>query len=159
VFTPDFPLRAPIDLAPTDLAFANRHIFPPFRSWDASTLPSKGSDHPPLLIALRPPSPYNDKPRPPWQDADRSNLSSKLNDWRMPASEKCLSMAQGDPERSMSTKEGLGPCCPPGPLRSAPIHTFGNFTQNVDQGGPGWTRRTRGTITPLGGPEAVFTFC
>ena len=47
----------------------------------------------------------------------------------------------------------------PGPLRSALIHTFGNFTENVDQGGSGWTRRTRGTITPLAGPGVVFTFC
>ena len=47
----------------------------------------------------------------------------------------------------------------PGPLRSALIHTFGNFTQNVDQDGSGWTRRTRGTINPLSGPGVVFTFC
>jgi len=72
---------------------------------------------------------------------------------------KCRSVVQGGPERSWSTKGGRGPHGPPGPLRSALIHTFGNFTENVDQGGSGWTRRTRGTITPLGGPGVVFTFC
>jgi len=46
-----------------------------------------------------------------------------------------------------------------GPLRSLLIHTFCNFTENLDQGGSGWIRRTSGTITPLGGPGLVFTFC
>jgi len=72
---------------------------------------------------------------------------------------KCRSMVQGGPEHSWSTKGGRGPRGPPGALRSALIHTFGNFTENVDQGGLGWTRRTRGTITPLGRPGVVFTFC
>ena len=78
---------------------------------------------------------------------------------RTQASVKCWSVVQGGPGRSWSTKGGRGPRGPPGPLRSALIHTFGNFTKNVDQGGSGWTRRTRGTITPLGGPGVVFTFC
>jgi len=47
-----------------DLPFANPQILSAFRSWDASTLPSTGSDHAPILISLRPPSPHNDKPRP-----------------------------------------------------------------------------------------------
>jgi len=75
------------------------------------------------------------------------------------ASGKWRRVVQGGPERSWSTKGGCGPRGPSGPLRSALIHTFGNFTQNVDQGGSGWTRRTRGTITPLRGPGVVFTFC
>jgi len=37
-------------------------------------------------------------------------------------------MVQGGPERSWSTKGGHGPRGPPGPLRSALIHTLGNFT-------------------------------
>ena len=78
---------------------------------------------------------------------------------RRSTSGKCRSVVQGGPERSLSTKGGRGPRGLPGPLRSALIHTFGNFTENVDQGGSGWTRRTRGTITPLGGPGVVFTFC
>ena len=72
---------------------------------------------------------------------------------------KCRRVVHGGPEPSWSTKGGRGPHGPPGPLRSALIHTFSKFTQNVDQGGSGWTRRTRGTITPLGGPGVVFTFC
>ena len=75
------------------------------------------------------------------------------------SSGKCRSMVQGGPERSWSTKGGHGPRGPPSPLWSPMIHTFGKFTENVDQGGSGWTRRTRGTITPLGGPGVVFTFC
>jgi len=39
-----------------DLAFANPFIFPAFRSWDAFSLPSTGSDHAPIIISLRPPS-------------------------------------------------------------------------------------------------------
>jgi len=75
------------------------------------------------------------------------------------AAGKCRSVVQGGPECSWSTKGDCGPRGPPGPLRSILIHTFGNFTENVDQGGSGWTRRTRGTITPLVGPGLVFKFC
>jgi len=78
---------------------------------------------------------------------------------RSPPSGKCRSVVQGGPESSWSTKGGRAHCGPPGPLRSALIHTFVNFTENVDQGGSGWTRRTRGTITPLGGPGVVLAFC
>ena len=35
-----------------NMAFATRHIFPAFPSWDTSTLPSTGSDHTPILISL-----------------------------------------------------------------------------------------------------------
>jgi len=58
-----------------DLAFANPQMFPAFRSWDASSLPSTGSDHTPIMITLRPPSPYNDKPRPRWEEADWPSLT------------------------------------------------------------------------------------
>jgi len=75
------------------------------------------------------------------------------------SSGKSRSVVQGGPERSWFTKGGRGPHGPPGLLQSALMHTFGNFTENVDQCGSGWTRRTRGTITPLGGPGVVFTFC
>jgi len=85
-------------------------------------------------------------------------LWSNLQSSKIPSG-KCRSVVQGGPERSWSTKGGNGPHGPPGPLRSALIHTFRNFTENVDQGGSGWTRRTRGTINPLGGPGVVFTFC
>jgi len=72
---------------------------------------------------------------------------------------KCRSVVHGGPELSWSTKGGCGPHGPPGPLQSILIHTFSNFTENLDQGGSRWTRRTRGTITPLGGPGVGFTFC
>ena len=87
----------------------------------------------------------------------RSMLGSVM--YLMLSSGKCRSMVQGGPERSWSTKGGRGPRGPPGPLRSALIHTFGYFTENLDQGGSGWTRRTRGTMTPPAGPGVVFTFC
>jgi len=67
-------------------------------------------------------------------------------------------VVQGGPECSWSTKGGRGPRGPPDPLRSILIYTFSTFTKNVDQVASGWTRRTRGTITPLGGPGLVFTF-
>ena len=67
-----------------DLAFANPRMFPAFRSWDASLLPSTGSDHAPIIIFLRPPSPHNDKPRPRWQEADWPGLTNKLKAWQIP---------------------------------------------------------------------------
>ena len=51
---------------------------------------------------------------------------------------------------------GRGPCGPLGAFRSALFQTFSNFTENVHNDGSGWTRRTRGTITPLGGLGVVF---
>jgi len=83
MYTP-FPFTGTHRPSAIDRAFANPHIFPIFRSWDASTLASTGSDHTPILITFHPPSPYNDKPRPRWQDADWLNLSNKLKDWLVP---------------------------------------------------------------------------
>ena len=68
-----------------DLAFANPHRFPAFRSGDASSLLSTGSDHAPSLITLRPPNPHNDKDRPRWQDADWPVLTHRLKNWLIPA--------------------------------------------------------------------------
>jgi len=42
-----FPFSGPDGPGTLDLAFANPHMFPAFRSWDASSLPSTGSDHAP----------------------------------------------------------------------------------------------------------------
>jgi len=56
---------------------------PAFRSWDASLLPSTGSDHGPIYIALRPPTPHNDKPRPRWQEADCPGLTDRLKNWQI----------------------------------------------------------------------------
>jgi len=67
-----------------DLAFANPHMFSAFRSLDTSSLPSTGSDHAPIVIALRPPTPHNNKPRPRWQEADWLGLADRLKNWLTP---------------------------------------------------------------------------
>jgi len=59
-------------------------MFPAFHSCDASTLPSTGSDHAPILISIRPPSPQHDKPRPRWQEADWPGLTNRLKNWLIP---------------------------------------------------------------------------
>ena len=59
-------------------------MFPALGSRDASSLPSRGSDHAPVLISLRPPSPYNHKPRPYWQEADWPCLTTKVRNWTSP---------------------------------------------------------------------------
>ena len=87
--------------------------------------------------------------------SDSEEASTDLGE----ASGKCRSMVQRGPEGSWSTTGGRGLRGPPDPLRSILIPTFSNFDKNVDPGGSGWTRRTRGTITPLGTPGLVFTFC
>jgi len=64
-----------------DLAFANRPMCPGFRSRDTSSLPSTPSDHARILIAIRPTTPYNDRPRPRCQEANWVDLAEKLNNW------------------------------------------------------------------------------
>ena len=64
-----------------NLAFANPHMFSAFRSWDASSLPSTGSDHAPIAITLRPPTPHNNTPRPRWQEPDWPGLEDRLKNW------------------------------------------------------------------------------
>ena len=72
------------------------------------------------------------------------------------SSEKCRSVVQCGPERYWFTNGGCGPLVPwSTPIHSDP-HSFSNFTENLDQGGSEWTRRTRLTITPLGRPGQVF---
>ena len=84
-----FPFTGTHRPSTIDLAFANPYISPAFRSWDSSTLPSTGSDHAPILIFLRPPSPYNDKRRPRWQGVDWPSLTDKLKDWQVPPPPRC----------------------------------------------------------------------
>jgi len=79
-----FPLTGTHRPSVIDLGFVNPHMFPTFRSWDASSLTSTGSDHAPVLISLRPPSPHNDKPRPRWQEADWPGLTERLKNWQIP---------------------------------------------------------------------------
>ena len=84
---------------------------------------------------------------------------------------------ENGPRTGMVHKENVGPWSKvvlnaPGPPRGVvvpavhPVYPdllrsrlFEILPKNVDQGGSGGTRRTRGTVTPLGGPGLVFTFC
>jgi len=91
-----FPFTGTHSPSTSDLAFANPHLFPAFRLWDASSLPSTGSDHAPILITLSPPSPYNDTPRPRWQDADWLTRTEKLKNWLVPPSPDAPSPNQLD---------------------------------------------------------------
>jgi len=61
-----FPLSGPFRPSVIDLSFANPHMYPAFRSWDSSSLPSTGSDHVPLLLTLSPPSGDTPPPTPKW---------------------------------------------------------------------------------------------
>jgi len=79
-----FPFSGTHRPSSIDLAFANPHMFPSFRSWDASFLPSSGSDHAPIRISIHPLSLYNDKPRPRWQDADWPRLTGRLQNTLIP---------------------------------------------------------------------------
>lgn len=55
VFT-RYPLSGEQMPSVIDLAFANPFMFPAFKSWGATSLPSTGSDHVPIVIKLAPPS-------------------------------------------------------------------------------------------------------
>ena len=79
-----FPFKGTHRPSAMDLAFDNPEIISTFRSWDSSTLPSTGSDHAPILISLRPPSPHNDKPRTRWQEVDWPSLTDKVKAWQVP---------------------------------------------------------------------------
>jgi len=81
-----FPFAGTHRPSTIDLAFANTHRFSAFHSWDALSLPSKGSDHTPIIVTLRPPSLYNDRPRPRWQEADSPGLTDRLKNWLVPPS-------------------------------------------------------------------------
>ena len=81
-----FPFSGSLRPSTIDLAFTNPHMFPAFRSWDALSLPSTGSNHAPIIISLHPPTPHNDKPRPRCQDADWPGLTDRLENWLVPPS-------------------------------------------------------------------------
>src|SRR6195952_2074610 len=78
-----FPSTARHRPSVIDLAFANPHMLPFFRSWDASSLPSTGSDHVPIRLTLQPPSDVP-PPRPRWDDTDWAALQTPLADFRLP---------------------------------------------------------------------------
>jgi len=91
-----FPYSGTHRASTIDLAFANPHMFAAFRSWDASSLPSTGSDHAPIKITLRPPTPHNDKPWPRWQEADWPGLTDRLKNALIPPSPDTPSPRQLD---------------------------------------------------------------
>jgi len=64
-----FPLVGKARPSVIDLAFANPHLLPLVKSWDAS-LPATGSDHIPITITLAAPSLSQKPPRPRWADTD-----------------------------------------------------------------------------------------
>jgi len=82
--TPGFPLWELTGRVPSTWCLPTLILFFAFDSWDSSTLPSTGSDHTPILISLRPPSPHSDKPRPRCQEFDWPNLTDKLKGWQVP---------------------------------------------------------------------------
>jgi len=108
-----------------DLAFTNLVMFSAFRSWDTSSLPSTGSDQAPIAITQRPPTPYNDKPRPRWQEADRPGLTDKLENWLIPPPPDTPSPSQLDQSfsRALSaltaTIEATAPQSRPSPRSKA----------------------------------------
>ena len=59
-----FPLSGTFRPSAIDLAFPNPLIRPAFLSWDATILPSTGSDHVPILIHLAAPSNERTPPDP-----------------------------------------------------------------------------------------------
>ena len=73
-----FPLPGSFRPSAIDLAFANALIRPAFRSWDATTLPSTGSDHVPIPIHLAAPTKERAPSRPMWDKADRELLEDTI---------------------------------------------------------------------------------
>jgi len=71
-----------------DLAFANRHLLPLVKSWEAS-LPSTGSDHIPITITLAAPSLNQKAPCPRWADTNWEALDPILKGFRVPEAPSC----------------------------------------------------------------------
>ena len=79
-----FPLSGSFRPSGIDLACANPLIRPAFRSWDATTLPSTGSDHVPILIHLAAPTEECAPPRPMWDKADWDLLEDSIKNLHIP---------------------------------------------------------------------------
>jgi len=71
-----------------DLAFANPHLLPLVKSWDAS-LPSTGSDHIPITITLAAPSLSQKPPRPRSADTDWETVDPIIKGFKVPAVPSC----------------------------------------------------------------------
>ena len=79
-----FPLSGTFRPSAIDLAFANPVIRPAFLSWDATILPSTGSDHVPILIRLTAPSDDRAPLRPMWDIANWESLEESIKDLHIP---------------------------------------------------------------------------
>ena len=79
-----FPLSGSFRPSAIDLAFANPFLRLAFRSWDATTVPSTGSDHLPILIDLVVPTDERAPPRPMWNKANWVHLEGSVKDLRIP---------------------------------------------------------------------------
>ena len=83
VFT-RYPLSGEQRPSVIDLAFANPHIFPAVKCWDATPLPSTGSDHVPIVITLASPSQTLTSPGPKWDQTDWLSLEAPLHSFVVP---------------------------------------------------------------------------
>ena len=83
VFT-RYPLSGEQRPSVINLAFANPSMFPAFTSWDATSLPSTGSDHVSIVIKLASPSQMPPSPRPKWDETDWLPLQALLHSFIIP---------------------------------------------------------------------------
>ena len=91
-----FPLAGSNRPGVIDLAFANPLMPPAFEAWDASSLPSTGSDHVPILITLASPN-NRPKPRTPcWDLTNWDALRPHLEAYQVPPAPTRPSPAQID---------------------------------------------------------------
>ena len=67
-----------------DLAFADPHMFLAFRGWDATSPPSTGSDHVPIVIMLAAPSQIPPTPHLKWDETDWLFLEAPLRSFIIP---------------------------------------------------------------------------
>ena len=59
-------------------------MYPVFQSWDASSLPSTGADHVPIVIKISSPTDSLPPPRPRWDDTDWAVLKEPLRLFQVP---------------------------------------------------------------------------
>ena len=93
---PRFPLSGTFRPSAIDLAFANPLIRPAFRSRDATTQPSTGLDHVPILIQLPAPTDERAPPRPMWDQADWECLENPIKGLCVPPAPRSPSPDQLD---------------------------------------------------------------
>lgn len=91
-----YPLSGTHGPGVIDMSFANPHMSPAFSAWDASTLPSTGSDHVPILITMSSPDDILLPRTPCWDLTDWEALRPRLDRFRTPPSPARLSLAQLD---------------------------------------------------------------